>query len=104
MRRSALFAVLFMVAITAARADAQAPSAPPAAQPAPNDYTQDAAWLCRPGRQDACAIDLTATVVKADGSMTREAWKPRADAPIALRPLPGEGRRRRDRATQDPCA
>ncbi len=82
MRRSALFAVLFVVAITAAPAGAQTPSAPPAAQPAPNDYTQDAAWLCRPGRQDACAIDLTATVVKADGSMTREDWEPRADAPI----------------------
>ncbi|HTM31772.1 MAG TPA: DUF3089 domain-containing protein [Vicinamibacterales bacterium] len=82
MRRSALLAVLFMVAITAARAGAQAPSAPPAAQPAPNDYTQDAAWLCRPGRQDACAIDLTATVVNADGSMTREDWKPGVDVPI----------------------
>jgi hypothetical protein len=55
--------------------------AQPAAPP-PNDYTQDAAWLCRPGRQDACAIDLATTVVNADGSMTREEFKARPDAPI----------------------
>jgi hypothetical protein len=45
------------------------------AQPANNDYSADASWLCRPGRQDACASDLTTTVVAADGSLTREAWK-----------------------------
>ena len=26
-------------------------------------------WLCRPGRQDACAIDLTTTVVAPDGTV-----------------------------------
>ena len=44
------------------------------AQPANNDYSADASWLCRPGRQDACASDLTTTVVAADGALTREAW------------------------------
>ena len=31
-----------------------------------------------PGQQDACAIDLNTTVVAADGSLTREAWKARS--------------------------
>ena len=30
-------------------------------------YSNKAAWLCWPGRADACASDLTTTVVKADG-------------------------------------
>ena len=62
---------------------AQAPAPGPAtAAPPPNDYTQDAAWLCRPGRNDACAIDLTTTVVAADGTLTREAWAAKPDAAI----------------------
>ncbi|WP_425230353.1 DUF3089 domain-containing protein [Sphingomonas sp.] len=39
-----------------------------AASPSPNpDYAQDAAWLCRPGRQDACAANQDVTVVPAAG-------------------------------------
>ena len=53
----------------------------PAAQ-TPNDYSLDASWLCRPGRQDACAVDLSTTIVKADGSFTREDWKSDPNAPI----------------------
>jgi hypothetical protein len=49
---------------------------------APNDYGKDEAWLCRPGRQDACAIDQTATVVAANGRLTREAWRPDRDAKV----------------------
>jgi len=58
------------------------------AQPAPagpqpkNDYTQDAAWLCRPGRADACAQDQTATVASADGSTKVEPFKADPQAPI----------------------
>ena len=48
----------------------------------PNDYSLDASWLCRPGRQDACAVDLSTTIVKADGSFTREEWKGDPNAPI----------------------
>ena len=33
---------------------------------APNDYTADANWLCRPGRHDACDVDMTTSVVAAD--------------------------------------
>ena len=48
----------------------------------PNDYSLDASWLCRPGRQDACAVDLRTTIVKADGSFASEEWKGDPTAPI----------------------
>ena len=54
----------------------------PAAPATPNDYTQDASWLCRPGRQDACAVDLTATVIQADGKTSVEPFKADPNAPI----------------------
>jgi len=48
-----------------------APAPPPPAPqfapiPAP-DYNTDAGWLCRPGRQDACAVDQNVTVIPATG-------------------------------------
>ena len=55
-------------------AHAQAP-VPPASAPAevkPNDYADEANWLCRPGRKgDACDVDLTTTLVATDGTLTR---------------------------------
>jgi hypothetical protein len=54
----------------------------PAAAQTPNDYSLDASWLCRPGKQGACTVDLTTTIVKADGSFTREEWKGDPNAPI----------------------
>lgn len=39
-----------------------------------NDYGDGKTWLCRPGRQDACAVDLSTTVVAADGKLTVEKW------------------------------
>lgn len=45
-----------------------------AATPAPVDYRQPANWLCRPGRTDVCAGDLSLTVVAPDG--TRRAKRP----------------------------
>lgn len=50
--------------------------------PEKNDYAKDASWLCRPGRKDACAIDLSTTVIQADGTQTREAWAANPQAPI----------------------
>ena len=47
-----------------------------------NDYSDGRAWLCRPGRTDACTIDLTTTIVAADGALTREEFKPLANPPI----------------------
>lgn len=69
--------------IPAAFAQAPAPAAAPAADTKPNDYADDANWLCRPGRKgDACDVDLTTTVVAADGTLTREAWTANPKAPI----------------------
>ncbi len=62
-----------------AGANAQAPSTPAAE---PNDYADGASWLCRPGRQDACAVDMTTTIVSADGSLSRETWSVDPNAPI----------------------
>ena len=47
-----------------------------------NDYRHGNNWLCRPGRQDACAVDLSTTLVAADGTLTRESWKADPNAPI----------------------
>lgn len=59
----------------AAQAQAQAP--------AKNDYAKPEAWLCWPGKAgDACAVDMTATVVKADGSESVESFKADPKAPI----------------------
>jgi hypothetical protein len=55
---------------------AQEPASPPI------DYGAEASWLCRPGRVDVCTTDLTATVVRADGSVVREAWAADPKAPI----------------------
>lgn len=41
-----------------------------------NDYGKPEAWLCWPGKAgDACAIDLTTTVINADGTSKVEAFK-----------------------------
>ncbi|REJ76701.1 MAG: DUF3089 domain-containing protein [Acidobacteria bacterium] len=56
-------------------------AAPLAAQPA--DYSDPDHWLCLPGREsDACTVDLEATAVAADGTLTREAHTPDPDAAI----------------------
>lgn len=49
---------------------------------APNDYSKGEAWLCRPGRQDACAVDLSTTIVSATGDLKPEAWTANAKAPV----------------------
>jgi len=50
--------------------------------PKPNDYTDPANWLCRPGRTDACTSDQAATVVTPDGKETVENWSADPNAPI----------------------
>jgi len=49
------------------------------AAPAPADYRDTANWLCRPGREDACTVNLDATVVAPDGSRTVEKFTPAAN-------------------------
>ena len=66
------------ISFAAGVAAQQADTAPPK----PNDYADGKAWLCRPGRQDACAIDHTTTVVAADGKLSKETWTADPNAPI----------------------
>lgn len=43
--------------------------------PAPkNDYSKPETWLCRPGAQDACAVDLSTSVITAQGQISRESF------------------------------
>jgi Protein of unknown function (DUF3089) len=91
-RRVLLLAALSAVSLpTVARAQTP-PAAPqaaaqPAEPPKPNNYADAKSWLCRPGRtatadRDACDIDMSTTVVAADGTLTRELFKPNANAPV----------------------
>jgi hypothetical protein len=50
--------------------------------PAKNDYSKAETWLCRPGRHDACDVDLTTTVISANGKLTRESWTANPKAPV----------------------
>jgi hypothetical protein len=86
-----IFATFVLVGalVIGCRILAQTPSAqpqpqnqPPATAPAKNDYSRADAWLCRPGRQDACAVDLSATIVSADGKLKNEPWAANPKAPI----------------------
>lgn len=63
-------------------ASAFAQSSPAPDAPAGVDYSKDETWLCRPGRKDSCAVDLSTTVVAADGKLTREPFKANPQAPI----------------------
>ena len=48
-----------------------------------NDYAKPETWLCNPGKAgDACAVDMTATVIKANGAMSVEAFKADPRAPV----------------------
>jgi len=73
-RTSALALLSLVFAASAFAQTAEAPK--------PNDYSADASWLCRPGKKDACAVDLNTTIVKADGSFAREDWQGDPNAPI----------------------
>ena len=46
------------------------------------DYTNPANWLCRPGRQDACTVNLDATVIHADGTTRVDRFRADPNAPI----------------------
>ncbi len=72
-----LFLLLFHFAPAAS-----AQSVPQATVQQPNDYAAGTSWLCRPGRHDACDVDLTTTVVAADGRLAREKWTADPKAPV----------------------
>lgn len=72
--------ILAAMALTASLALANGALAQaPAATAAPNDYGKPENWLCLPGRQDACAVDQTTTVVQADGKTSIEPFKAAAE-------------------------
>ena len=75
MMKAATLAVGAAIGLGATTAQAQAP--------AKNDYARPEAWLCWPGKAgDACAVDMTTTVIKADGSTSVERFKADPMAPI----------------------
>jgi hypothetical protein len=74
--RMNLLVTLFLAAAALAPLFQTAPAA------TPNDYATAVSWLCRPGASGACDVDLTTTVVAADGTLTRETWTADPNAPI----------------------
>jgi hypothetical protein len=68
------FAFVVALAVLAVPAFAQVPAG--------SDYGKAENWLCRPGGQDACAVDLSTTVIAEDGSRTVERFTPRVNPPI----------------------
>jgi Protein of unknown function (DUF3089) len=74
--------LIFAVIASASLLYADGASAQAPASTEKIDYSDAKTWLCRPGRQDACAIDLTTTVIAPDGAFTREAWAADPKAPI----------------------
>jgi len=59
-----------------------AQNSPAAAPQPPNDYGKPETWLCRPGQKDACSVDLTTTVVAANGKLARESFQANPNASI----------------------
>jgi pimeloyl-ACP methyl ester carboxylesterase len=71
--------LIFGLTLAAGLAAAQ----PVGAQAPKNDYSDPKTWLCRPGLQhDACAVDLSTTVVAANGTLTRESFAANPNPPI----------------------
>ncbi len=77
--RALLIRALLIAVLSTGAAQAQPSTTAENSQP---DYSLDANWLCRPGQADACAQDLTTTIIAADGGMTREAFTPNPSAEI----------------------
>jgi Protein of unknown function (DUF3089) len=73
---------LASVAVLCLTETAFAQSQAPASPASKNDYGKAENWLCRPGQKDACAVDLTTTVVSADGKLKRETWAANPKAAI----------------------
>jgi Protein of unknown function (DUF3089) len=82
-RKFFLLLVCFVCFTFCETASAQTANQTTAATPATkNDYGDGKTWLCRPGRKDACAVDLSTTVVTADGKLSVEKWSANPKAAI----------------------
>ncbi|KKO10539.1 DUF3089 domain-containing protein [Pseudohongiella sp.] len=46
------------------------------------DYSDVSNWLCRPSNSRACEVDMSTTIVKADGSIGLEPWSDNPFAPV----------------------
>ncbi len=77
-----VLALAAVLAAAIATVQSQTQSGAVASSAAKNDYGKADTWLCRPGRQDACAIDLTTTIVAANGKLTTEKFQADPKAPI----------------------
>src|SRR5258708_426870 len=84
MLRRFIIALMLAMVLVVGVAEGQNQTTPAVTTPAPakNDYSKSESWLCRPGRQDACAVDMTTTIVAANGKLTRETWAANPKAPI----------------------
>jgi len=80
-RHAVAMAVVVVVAGSGVSGAVQTPAAGGSVT-AKNDYADGKSWLCRPGRTDACSVDLTTTIVAANGTLTRETWRGDPRAPI----------------------
>jgi hypothetical protein len=82
----AFLALAFALAAGAAAAQSPiatpVPPAAPAAGATGSPWDNPAAWLCRPGRDDACAAPQAVTRIAADGRRSTEVLRPAADAPF----------------------
>lgn len=66
-----------------AETDAAASDASTQTASTATDYGDMANWLCRPGKpDDSCKVDISATVINADGSTELETFEHDPDAPI----------------------
>src|SRR6266850_790190 len=74
--------IVTVIAFFAGTALSQGAQPAPRVEPASNNYGDDKSWLCRPGRHDACDVDLTTTAISANGKLTREKWTANSSAPI----------------------
>ncbi|MEN3331172.1 MAG: hypothetical protein V7641_537 [Blastocatellia bacterium] len=82
LRYSVIALALITVVALGDRCLAQSQAQPAPAAAAKNDYSKTESWLCRPGRRDACAVDMATTVVAANGKLTRETWSADPKAPV----------------------
>ncbi len=75
---------IMLAALAAGSALALCAGAANAQAPAKNDYAKPETWLCRPDKtaKNYCNVDMSTTVVKADGSETTEPFK--ADPKAAI--------------------
>jgi hypothetical protein len=78
-----LICAFVIASAAAANAVAQTPATPAAgALPAKNDYSKAESWICDASPHDACSVDLSTSVISANGKITIEKFAPNPNPPI----------------------